>query len=641
MSSTKQLDYGGHRFTVPSSWKVVDLAKDPTACVRFDQHAVYLGSPSADQDCPSHAVGRTESLLIEPAYNPAARQGTVTRPVEREYRAKADKVTITATYDKDPAVVRNILTRAEVPAVAPRVQDTSPAPLAAAATLPANVTNYTGKGFDTCAAPSSTAMSNWQASSPYSAVGIYIGGSQRACSQPNLTASWVQQQADDGWRFIPIYVGTQASGITSPAAQGASAAGDAISNAVALGFGPGATLYYDMEAYSSSYTSRVLAFQAAWTEELHARGYHSGFYSSSSSGINDLADNYSDYTMPDVIFDALWNGVAGTSDPVVPNSLWNKHQRIHQYSGGHSETWGGTTINIDQDYLDVQLATDGASAPHGRVWDRARPEGGPWDANATLIDSNNGINAVAAAGLPNGTLHVESLVNGENWDRTRAANGTWSNAVKIDAQGAITDVAAAALPDGTLHVQALVNGEVWDRARAANGTWGNSTKIDAGGAVTDISSAALPNGTLHVQAVVNGEVWDRTRASNGTWSGSTKIDAQGAISDVAAAGLDDGTLHVQALVNGEIWDRTRSAAGTWGNAAKIDGGGAVTQVSSTGLPNGDLHVEAVVNGEVWDRVRKPGTGNWSNSSKIDGNGAIFGTYAAALPNGTLHVGTNA
>ncbi|MFG2885990.1 DUF1906 domain-containing protein [Streptomyces sp. NPDC048297] len=246
-----------------------------------------------------------------------------------------------------------------------------------------------------------------------------MGGSQRACSQPNLTASWVQQRATDGWRFVPIYVGTQASGITSPATQGAAAADDAVDDATALGFGPGATLYYDMEAYSSAYSAKVLAFEEAWTERIRARGFHSGWYSSSDSGIQDLVGNVTGHTMPDVIFDALWNGSANTADPGVPGNLWSDHQRVHQYSGGHGESWGGTTIDIDQDYLDVQMATDTSPVAHGRVWDRARPDGGPWDTNATLIDTNDAITAVAAAGLPDGTVHVQALVNGEIWDRTR------------------------------------------------------------------------------------------------------------------------------------------------------------------------------------------------------------------------------
>ncbi|KAB1140316.1 DUF1906 domain-containing protein [Streptomyces luteolifulvus] len=360
-TTTRQVDYRGHRFTVPASWPVVDLDQNPRACVRFDRHALYLGHPGADQDCPSHAVGRTEALLVEPDDNTAAEQGTEAEPVERQYRARTAEVTVTATYDKNPELVRAILTGAEVMSAAHLVPVVPPAPPRAVSAVPASATDHTGHGFDTCTAPSSAAMRAWRKSSPYRAVGIYIGGSKRACSQPNLTESWVREQAAAGWRFVPLYVGRQASGITSPAVQGASAAQDAIVEAVALGFGPGSVLYYDMEAYPATYTSKVLAFQKAWTEELHSWGFLSGWYSSSSSGIADLVARYGDHTMPDVIYDGLWNGFADTYDPLVPSGYWADHRRIHQYSGGHRETWGGTTIEIDQDYLDVRLATDSVS----------------------------------------------------------------------------------------------------------------------------------------------------------------------------------------------------------------------------------------------------------------------------------------
>src|SRR5215212_6830011 len=58
--------YRGLTFSVPADWPVYDLASDPTRCVRFDVHAVYLGNPGADQDCPAHLVGKTESVLVEP-----------------------------------------------------------------------------------------------------------------------------------------------------------------------------------------------------------------------------------------------------------------------------------------------------------------------------------------------------------------------------------------------------------------------------------------------------------------------------------------------------------------------------------------------------------------------------------------------
>ena len=66
MPGFQAIEYSGLRFQVPQDWPVYDLAKDPTRCVRFDQHAVYLGHAGANQDCPAQLVGRTEAVQVEP-----------------------------------------------------------------------------------------------------------------------------------------------------------------------------------------------------------------------------------------------------------------------------------------------------------------------------------------------------------------------------------------------------------------------------------------------------------------------------------------------------------------------------------------------------------------------------------------------
>ena len=123
-----------------------------------------------------------------------------------------------------------------------------------------------------------------------------------------------------------------------------------------------------MENFPGSLDTRVLRFATSWTKELHLLGYRSGFYSNSDSGIADLVKNYANtaYVMPDIIYDALWNDAANTSDPSLPATDWPDHQRIHQYLGGQNVTYGGDTINIDQDYLDVQLPGGGLRR-HGRI----------------------------------------------------------------------------------------------------------------------------------------------------------------------------------------------------------------------------------------------------------------------------------
>ncbi|HVO53568.1 MAG TPA: glycoside hydrolase domain-containing protein [Solirubrobacterales bacterium] len=324
LAAAKTVRFDGRRIEVPASWPVYRLAQHPGMCVRMDRRAVYLGSPAANQRCPADAaVGRRRAILVDPAAG----------------------------------------ARASALPVAPR----------ALGSTPASSGPFTGLGFDTCSAPSSKAMAAWR-ESPYRAVGVYIGGLNSACSQPNLTGSWVATQTEAGWHLIPTYVGRQAPGgscsscaaITpaKAAAQGTAAAEDAVAQAAAIAIGPGSPIYFDMESYTrtSSATTAVLTFLEAWTRKLHQLDYVSGVYSSSASGIADLAAKVgSGYLPPDDLWIANWNGQKSTSDPVVPASAWANHQRIHQYRGGHDETYGGVTINIDNDYVEGATVGDASS----------------------------------------------------------------------------------------------------------------------------------------------------------------------------------------------------------------------------------------------------------------------------------------
>jgi glycoside hydrolase-like protein len=347
--------YLGYSFKVPASWRVVDLDQHQRACVRFDRHAVYLGTPSPSQACPSRLLGTTEAMLVEPAAGPAAHISEW-NAVRRQVNVVAHGIHITATFDGHRSQIDRILASAGLPRPVedpPAVQQTP--------WLPAKVTNYQGRGFDTCTAPSRSVMQTWWNDSPYAAIGIYIGGSDAACAQPNLTPAWLRNTAAQGWHFIPLYVGPQAAfgelSTTSSAGQGTAAATDAANQAQRLGFAPKSPIYYDMEGYPPGQSTRVLRFLSAWSKRLHALGYSSGVYSSSSSGVADLARQYGRgvYTMPDVIYDALWNGQANTFDSVLSAGQWGNHHRLHQYRGNVTRTFGGVTLNIDLDFMNVRL----------------------------------------------------------------------------------------------------------------------------------------------------------------------------------------------------------------------------------------------------------------------------------------------
>ncbi|GAA5027060.1 glycoside hydrolase domain-containing protein [Actinopolymorpha pittospori] len=422
--------YRGLRLAVPAGWEVHDLEAKPDTCVRFDRPALYLGTPGADQDCPAHAVGRTESLLIEPA-TAATAVASVAEPGEMISLAAAAGVTqeiryalsgtglaLTAAFGERPELLDAVLrgVRYEGPErrtpsvptaetaldLDPSTAAQDPAPLLDGkaptvggalalndpVTLPsmASTTRLRGSGFDACAAPSLQTMRAWLAS-PHRGVGIYIGGVNRACPDGNLDATWVRSIARLGWRTTPIYVGRQAPCAfqddlgpirsANPGQQGIDAAVDAMARAKKFGLGPGTAIYFDMEGYDNRIASCsriVLTFLSAWTKRLHDGGYLSGVYSSAASGISDLSGAYlsSTYVRPDAVWIARWDGRASVwGERYAPNDQWGMHQRIKQYRGPHVETWGGRSIEIDSNRVD---GPQGAA----RFWQRVISRGTLW-----------------------------------------------------------------------------------------------------------------------------------------------------------------------------------------------------------------------------------------------------------------------
>jgi hypothetical protein len=247
--------------------------------------------------------------------------------------------------------------------------------LAACAPIPSQnksvpVRTYYGNTFDACAAPSTFAMGRWRRS--FGGVGVYIGGANRACGQPNLTPAWVRTVKAQKWHVLPLYIGLQAPCISRPdvarinpaaaSQQGAAAAGDAVRIAKYLGLSIRSPIYYDMEHYGRD-PACILAvrkFVSAWVTRLHAYGYYGGLYSSSSSGIADQDTMYDFRGLrhADVIWFANWNGQRNIyNDRWIKNTHWSGHRRHHQYQGGHNETHNGVTINIDRTISDGWVAT--------------------------------------------------------------------------------------------------------------------------------------------------------------------------------------------------------------------------------------------------------------------------------------------
>jgi hypothetical protein len=338
-------------------------------------------------------------------------------------------------------------------------------------------------------------------------------------------------------------------------------------------------------------------FIAAWTIELHRRGYASGFYSSSSSGIADLVAHYNSIPRPDEIWFANWNGVAGTTDAYVPVDYWPLHQRMHQYFGPHAATYGGVTIDIDSDAVDADVAVAGGST--GLPF-----TGTPIDTNSPAVaETANTVNLLTRSS--GGILQTKTWSPGSGWSNWTGLGGILTSSPGASAQSGSQLATAVRGRDGAAWVM---------RSGGGQGSW-----TSLGGVLTSAPAiAAWANNHLSVAVRgFDGATWWRTSSDGGkTWGSWSSLGGKG-MPDSAPALTATPNGGVAAFVEGEDgreWVDTLTG-GSWSGWQSL-GGWVRGDVAAT------VHgyvVETFVRGKdnaLWHRWR---IGNvWSGWQSMGG-----------------------
>lgn len=197
------------------------------------------------------------------------------------------------------------------------------------------------------------------------------------CGGKNLTPAWVRAVYAQGWSLLPTWVGLQAPCAAQRAVmssddlisytQGMSEADAAIRAMNRLGFSKSAPVYFDMEHFNLTRADGSLnraciqavnTFLYGWDTELAASHRLAGVYASAS-----------DYPVLASAADpsAIWIAGGGPwaemysqtctiyGNRYLSDANWSDHQRIYQYTGGHNETYGRQTWNIDSDCADAPM----------------------------------------------------------------------------------------------------------------------------------------------------------------------------------------------------------------------------------------------------------------------------------------------
>ena len=255
------------------------------------------------------------------------------------------------------------------------------------------------QAFDSCNRPSVSQMQTWWNKSPYYIYNIYMGGiSNSGCHPETLTKDWISSVHAQGWEFIPTWVGPQAPCTTftyrfssnplNAFGEGVAEANLAYNRALSLGLvgndSPKSVIYYDMEAFYEDPKGEcrlaVENFLSGWSQRLHELDIRSGVYGSSCYYMPD----WKSISNPlDDVWLASWYMIDHDNNPNTPkvyfydpsanvwsvacssslSGAWTDHQRIRQYGGGHNETWGGVTVNIDSNIVDGRVfSPSGATA---------------------------------------------------------------------------------------------------------------------------------------------------------------------------------------------------------------------------------------------------------------------------------------
>lgn len=239
------------------------------------------------------------------------------------------------------------------------------------------VQNYTGHAFDKCEIPTLSQLQTWYNHSPYRAVNLYIGGISRFCTNAPLTASYIQSIYRQGWKLIPTWVGHQAPctnfkypfpyNVAQAYQYGVNNANQANARMKDLNLsnpdGSGSIVYLDLEhfGYTPSCSAAARAYLEGWTARMTQLGITTGLYSTTSTITNNQFFNVGNQ------FEAVWAAEWYQNPGFRPNqTVWNlrylsnihwpNYQRIVQYSGGHTQTWGGLSMDIDSNVAEGKVA---------------------------------------------------------------------------------------------------------------------------------------------------------------------------------------------------------------------------------------------------------------------------------------------
>ncbi len=172
-------------------------------------------------------------------------------------------------------------------------------------------------------------------------------------------------------------------------------------------------------------------------------------------------------------------------DPYVSDTYWTNHQRLHQYQGGHRETWGGITIDVDSSFVDGAVVGATGSAPPPTLPTPGDPT--PTQSAAGSVAADDGI---ATVSWPAGAFQQSVVVTLTPTTPGQPPAGFGSGGYEVQLQVAADDDARSRRPRSPSRSRSTSA-----RCPAASRPMTSTRTAARWKPLPPLSTAALPAGT--------------------------------------------------------------------------------------------------------------------------------------------------
>jgi hypothetical protein len=254
---------------------------------------------------------------------------------------------------------------------------------------------------------------------------------------------------------------------------------------------------------------------------------------------------------------------ANTLDPILSSTQWAGHHRVHQYQGGQNVTYGGATVNIDQDYLDVQQEVTGGSP----------------QASQAAAQSAGDVDAFFKG------------TNGKLWHDWYAPGSGWHGPVSMGGSLATQPSAVASVPGNVAVFAKGRNGRLLEASYAPGTNWSGLRQLNMGIIGSKPAAVAQANGQIDVfwRGSSDNHLWHAQYRRGKGWSRPQNLGGQLASAPAPAVSGRGALTVAWRGTNGHLWVIRRSGQ-SWGKPVDRGMGKLGSAPAVTGLASGLVDV---------------------------------------------------